>query len=155
MATFSAANLSALIGKLKKYAGALSDLAIIIGPGSYWTNLTNLESSTGGTLLLKEDKTAYGGFGYMKGIPVVVSDKMREDLNASGVYDASTTSKSTLLIVRRGAFKTGSRRLIRFMATQLVGQDAYQLDVTMRNAFSPVRTPSASVTSVAIGYNIA
>jgi len=37
-----------------------------------------------------------GELGKIDGIPVIVSEKIRENLNASGVYDGTTTTKTLL-----------------------------------------------------------
>ncbi len=44
------------------------------------------------------------------GLDVVVSDQVRSDLNASGVYDGVATTKTLILIVNRRAFIVGVRR---------------------------------------------
>lgn len=154
LGTFNAANAVAWIGKLKKYAAKTSDLVIVSTPLKFWTSLFLLETSAGGKPLFVADTKAYGGLGYFCGIPVVLSDQQRDDVNASGVYDGSTTSKSTMLVYRRAAFRTGSRRIMTFRTYFDGDLDSNILYVTMRNAFTPVQTPSATVTSVAIGYNI-
>lgn len=43
------------------------------------------------------------------GTDVVVSDQVRSDLNASGVYDGTTTTKTLILVVNRKAFIIGKR----------------------------------------------
>ena len=44
------------------------------------------------------------------GFPVMYSDQVRSDLNASGVYDGSTTSYTIILFVNKKAFVIGDRR---------------------------------------------
>ena len=44
-----------------------------------------------------------------QGIPVVVSEYMFSNLNATGVYDASTTDRSQVLLVYRPGFLNGTR----------------------------------------------
>jgi len=43
-------------------------------------------------------------------IPIVVSEDCRQNLNASGVYDGTTTTKTVIVIVNRTAWTLGERR---------------------------------------------
>ena len=63
------------------------------------------------------------------GIEVVPSGYVRENLNAEGVYDGTTTNRTVILLVNKRAFmlvwlrqiKLESARNIRRQATELVG----------------------------------
>ena len=66
-----------------------------------------------------------GELGKVDGMPLVVSQYLRDDLNATGVYDGTTTTKTQLLIVYRGAFAIGDRLTVQLEAEREAkyGQD--------------------------------
>lgn len=57
-----------------------------------------------------------GSLAALDGIPIVISEFARDDLNAVGVYDGVTTNLSTVLLVNRTRFMFGVRRPIRTRA---------------------------------------
>lgn len=109
MATFSLANLRALRLKMGKYGVNPSDMAIIVGPTGYSKLLGLTEVITmqnfgnNGTVMT-------GSLGSIDGMPVIVSGQVRENLNASGVYDGTTTTKTVLYMVYRPGWVIGERR---------------------------------------------
>jgi hypothetical protein len=96
---------------------------------------------------------------------VIVSDYVREDLNASGVYDGATTNRTLALTVNRRAFVVGQRRGITVATngyllrdTTVVEEPHAEADqriikATMRLAFAS-RLPAGSE-AVALTYNVA
>ena len=91
----------------------------------------------------------------MYGGEVAVSEKCQENLNASGVYDGTTTNKKSLLCVRRDRHLVGVRREIVIKLDEKPLQGQIGVIGSMRAAYAPAITPSASESTVAIGYNIA
>ena len=84
---------------------------------------------------------------------MLVSSQCREDLNASGVYDGSTTTKGSLFLVYMPGFLLGVR-----------GQFGLEVDVdrltqtnnviaSFRRDMQPVETPSTTVPIVWMGFN--
>lgn len=51
-----------------------------------------------------------GQLAQVDGAPVIVSEYVRQDLNATGVYDGTTTTQSLALTVHRGGFIMGEKR---------------------------------------------
>jgi len=51
-----------------------------------------------------------GEIGKVDNIPVLLSEKIREDLNGSGFYDSTATDKTMFLCLLRTAFAVGTRR---------------------------------------------
>lgn len=153
LSTFSAPNLVALVAKLGGYAANMQDLVWICSTKTMWNKLMLLGRSDYTEKVFELNSSAYGGFGYLLGIPVVISAKVRDNVNASGVYDGTTTTKSTLLLVNKTRFMTGSKRQITFKTDFNGDRDQNELFITMRNAFSPVQAISSTVTSAGIGYN--
>lgn len=87
------------------------------------------------------------------GIPVIVSPFMRQNLNATGVYDGTTT-KTGVLLVHRDSFAIGDRQTVELDETdepKVYRQKTILAD--MRVAFEPTQ-PMASNPSVVYGYNI-
>lgn len=87
------------------------------------------------------------------GIPIVVSAQNREDLNASGVYDAITTTKGSLLLVNLGEFFLGNRRGFMIEVDRNIKTQTNEIVASFRKAFIPKETPSTSIATVAMGYN--
>lgn len=88
------------------------------------------------------------------GIPVVVSPYMRQDLNATGVHDGTTTTKTGVLLVHRDSFAVGDRQAIDLDETdepKVYRQKTILAD--MRVAFAATQ-PIATNPTVVYGYNI-
>lgn len=146
--------LFAMKAKLKKFGVNPQDLIWIVGPAVY-NQLLALPS------MLTLDKAgpratmAVGQAGSIMGIPVVVSGMMREDLNASGVYDGTTTSKGGLLLVNSKRWYVGMRRAPSLRIVQdLPNYDRYLMAAYQRLDFQG-HAQSASEVSVCYGYNVA
>jgi hypothetical protein len=71
------------------------------------------------------------------GIPIVVSGKVRENLNAAGVYDGVTTNRTHVMICHKGAFAVGLKRDLTIKASDVLYMETDQTVVvaTMRKAF--------------------
>jgi hypothetical protein len=122
----------------------------------------SLKTSDGKPLVVTIDKFGLdatvktGVLGIIGGSEVLVSEFCRDNLNASGVYDGTTTNRSAILSVHKPGFVFGNRRDARVqLLTELYAE--YQQDALLsviRKAFAPLR-PIATHPAVAIGYNIA
>lgn len=89
------------------------------------------------------------------GIPIIVSEKQRENLNTSGEYDGTTTSKTVLQLVHRPSFIIGDRRAVTIKTDENIETDQMILVATQRLDFLDIYAASASNTIVGVGYNIA
>jgi|GEM_PF-5829205 len=98
---------------------------------------------------------ANGGITAMFGAQAVTSGKMRENLNASGVYDGTTTDNTVLLLVRTDRHVLGSRRSLTIKTDEKIESDQVQIVGSFRKGYAPLRTPSTTERSVAIGYDLA
>lgn len=76
-----------------------------------------------------------GQLGAVDGIPIVVSTECRQDLNASGVYNATTTTNTIIVCANRKAFVQGTRRevTVKLWSDKTFDQD--QLILTYRKDF--------------------
>ena len=96
-----------------------------------------------------------GALAALDGIPIVISEFVREDLNANAVYDGITTDKATCYLVNRSRFMWGVRRAIRVRVTQdpTPPGDRWLMASWWRGDFQG-HAQSASETSVVCGRNI-
>jgi HK97 family phage major capsid protein len=126
---------------------------------SGFNSLLNLKDSSGNNLVVTLEK--YGGLatilsgelGRVYGIPIVVSEYVRADLNATGLYDATTTTKTEIILVNKKCMIYGDRRTMKVKVAEQIQTDQTILVATMRKAFSAVYPP-ASNPIVSCGYNI-
>jgi HK97 family phage major capsid protein len=155
--------LNAMRKSLGKYGVNPRSLAWIFGPSVYAQaqKLDIVESlqnfGPNATVLT-------GALGIYNGISVLVSEFCREDLNASGVYDGTTTTMSAPLLVNLERFYLGMRRPIRVRAAMDARPeyDRWQLVSYSRQAFvghkqaGEVYASGTTSTerSVAVGINL-
>jgi len=90
-----------------------------------------------------------------QGIPIVVSDFMRSDLNATGVYDGVTVNRSAILLVNATRAFIGTRRPVQTKISEdLPNQDRWLISSYQRKDFQ-MFVQSATEVSISYGYNIA
>lgn len=156
MATFSLANIRALRVKLGKYGVNPADVAIITGPVGYskllgLTEVTTMQNfGTAATAIT-------GSLGNVDGMPVFVSGFVREDLNASNLYDGVTTTKTALYMVYRPGWVIGERRAansVKILNELYAESDQVALVAKERVTFKDIY-PTASNKTIGVGYNIA
>ncbi len=87
------------------------------------------------------------------GIRIVTSSQIREDLNASGVYDGTTVTKGSLLLVHKPSWLVGSRRGFTVEVETFKKRQINSVIASFRRAFTPKETPSVALPSVVLGYN--
>lgn len=146
------ANVRAIRKLLKKYAADPRKLIWLASP----TTALALQAIDSVVTLEKYGARATiltGELASLFGIPIVVSERMREDLDATGVNGASGNTKSALMCVRLDRFMTGRRREFTVETDRNIETQKNIIVASFRKAFTPTQTPSASITSVGIGYN--
>lgn len=95
-----------------------------------------------------------GALSAYRGIPIIVSEYVRDDLAASGVNTAPTDDKTAVYLVNLRRFWIGIRRPIRVRLMQdLADYDRYLVSSYQRKAFEGI-TQSASEVSVSLGINV-
>ena len=140
--------------KMGKYGVDSSGIVHIVGIGSYVNLLADAN-------LLTVDKYGpnatilTGELGRVGGIPIVVSEYVQSDLNATGVYDGVTTTKTIAITVDPSAFLIGNRRSMTVqLLTELYAEyDQDAIAVTHRKAFAPRYVSTDTV--LALHYNLA
>lgn len=69
------------------------------------------------------------------GIEVQKTTRVRDDLNASGNYDATTTNRTILQLYNKNAFLIGDKREVTIKVDEDISVDRYESVVTMRFDF--------------------
>jgi HK97 family phage major capsid protein len=154
ISTLSTANLRAIRKAMGRFGVNPSDLAWLTGISGYVQML-------GLTEVLTMDKwgpgfTAKAGtLAMFDGAPVVVSEFIRQDLNASGVYDGTTMTKTEILLANTKAHWTGDKAGGMKMETARDIESLQNVAVaSRRNDFERVNVPGSDEASVGIGYNL-
>lgn len=143
---------------LKKLMGKFGinprELILIVGPSGY-DQLTGLDEVSTVDKFGPMATILRGALAAWRGIPIVVSEYVREDLNASGVYDGTTTTMTCCYFVNTTRFMFGQRRPIRVRVSidPRAEYDRTQLVSYQRVAFNGF-TQSATERSCVLGYNI-
>lgn len=149
----SRANLLSVLKLLGKWGVRTQDILWVFGPKG-WNSILGLDE-----VVNFYQRGAVGSF--INGGPspapwggkIVVSDQCRENLNASGVFDNTTTTKGSLLAINKSGFVFGSRREFMVEAFRNIRSQTHDIVASFRKAFSPVEVPSATITTCAAGYN--
>ena len=153
LGTFDKDTTRGLLTKMAKYGITPSELAWITGPVCY-NKLRGLAE------LLTVDKYGpaavilTGEVGRYYGSPVIISEKTRQTLNATGYYDGSTVDNTELTVVNRSAFIIGNRGNWRLTVDFDNDVDQYVLNVRFKKDFIPIYA-IATEPIVATGFNVA
>jgi hypothetical protein len=153
-AVLTAAMLRVNRKKMGKYGVGTDGLAHIISIGQY----VNLLSDTNVLTVDKYGPNATiktGELASIDGIAIIVSEYIRQDLNATGVYDGVTTNRSIAITVLPSGFMIGNRRGVTVqLLTELYAEyDQDALTVSMRRAFAS-RFVATDLT-IGLTYNLA
>lgn len=152
-AAVTTANLDAMRTQSGKFGVNVRDLAYIFGPTGYnqavsLPEVTSVEKFGNNATILTGTLAAF------RGIPVMVSDFIREDLAATGVHDGVTTDKTVCHLVNLKRYWVGMRRPIRSrVMMDLPDQDRWLLASYSRIDFKG-HAQGANETSTVVGRNI-
>lgn len=150
----TALNLGIVRKAMGKWGANPADLAFIIG-------VSNLHSLLADTNLLTVDKMGpnatllNGQIGSVFGVPVIVSEHVREDLNASGVQDGITQTKTYMLCVNRNEWAIGQRTALDVETDDSIYRETYQRVAVafMREDFQHIGSAAAN-DDTAIAFNV-
>jgi HK97 family phage major capsid protein len=151
LGTFDKDTTRGLLVDMGKYGLIPSEVVWIAGVVSY-------NKLRGLTELLTVDKYGpaatilTGEVGRLYGSPVIVSEKIRENLNATGVYDGSVVDNTLLLAVNRRAWILGNDGGWKLTVDFDNDVDQYVLNVRFRKDFICIYP--ATDACVAVGYNV-
>lgn len=147
---------SALAGMrklMKKYGVRPRDLLIVAGVQGYNDLIQLDETLTADKVGNAAARILTGEAASLYGMRIVVSESVREDLNASGVQQGSVDTKGSIYILHRPSFLLGVRR--GFLVEVDVDKKTQMNSViaSFRRAFQPKETPSSTISSVVAGIN--
>lgn len=132
--TFTLGDIRTMRANMGKYGADPRDLV-------YITSVAGLMRMLGLTQVVTMDvfgpnaTVLSGQLGLLDGSPVIVSSECRQDLNASGVYNGTTTSNTLLVCPNRKMWVTGTRREVTVKLWNDARYDQDQLILTFRKAF--------------------
>jgi HK97 family phage major capsid protein len=155
--TFNLDNLRSVRKELGKYGVDPSKLAYIVGLSGY-IQLLGIKDSSSNQVVTTVDKYGpnatilTGELGKIDGSPIIVSENVYENLNASGVYDGTTTTKTIMLLAYTPAFIIGDRRRVTVKTAADIETDQQILVATQRLDFHPFY--ATTETMVGLAYNI-
>lgn len=146
------ANLRSMKKRLGKYGVRTRDLVWIVGSQGKAdmegiTNVSTLEKYGPRATILTGELSSF------LGVPIITSEKARENLNASGVYDGVTLTKGSIILANLSQFKAGRRRDFTVEVDKDIKTQSWILVAAFRRDFVPAEVPSATVPSVVLGYN--
>lgn len=156
MATFNLTNLRALRVKMGKYGVNPADCAIITGPVGY-SKLLGLTEVVTMQNFGNAATAITGSLGNVDGMPVYVSGFVREDMNATNVFDNVTLTKTGLYMVYKPGWVLGERRAsqsVKILNELYAESDQVALVTKERVTFKDIY-PTASNRIIVMGYNIA
>lgn len=148
------ANLALVRKSMGKWGIDPAELAFIIGPQSAHALLADSN-------LLTVDKFGpqatilAGQVGSVHGVPVIVSEHVREDLNASGVHDGITETKTYVLCVNRNEWAMGQRMALDIEIDDSLYRETFQRVAVgfQRLDFQHIGAASTD-DNTSIGYNV-
>ena len=155
MSTFNLTNLRVMRKNMGVYGVAPSNCAWITTVNSMY-NFLNLAEVVTLDKYGAKATVLNGEIGSVDGIPVVPSDLGRTNLNASGVYDGTTTTKTVMHLAYRDGFLISDRRKynITLLTEKYAESGQLALVVDERVSFDAIY-PIASNRTTELGYNIA
>ena len=153
LSTFSYANHRTIIVAMGKYGLNAQELAIISGP----TGINKYRSLTEVTTVDKYGPNAFiltGELGKLDGIPLIPSEYIRQNLNATYVYDGVTTTYTQALYVNKRGFMLGNWLGVKLTFKEEGEVDQNQLIIRFYKSFTPRWTPSSTVTTIGMAHKM-
>lgn len=94
-----------------------------------------------------------GELGKYFGVPIIVSEFVRNDLTTAGIYDGATVTDTIMLLVNRRAFWFGERGQIRQETDRDIETQQNKVVMSHRTAFKEVIVHGTGEESVGFGYS--
>lgn len=142
---FTAANVSATLSQMGKYGVNASDVLFVIGTKTYhllrnWDEFKTFDKAG-------DRATLFNGNRVMTvwGMPLIVSNFCREDVDDTGVNGASGNTYYVFSLLYRPNFMLGRRREFTIKVKDEITTPTWSVVFSMRKAFTPMETPSATV----------
>ena len=124
------------------WIGGVSDMhrMLSVNDSNGWNDFRTLEKIGPSAQVLT------GMIGAFDGIPVIISEFVRENLNATGVYDGATTTLTIMQLVNRTRFWYGDRKLVTLKTFEDIQTDQQVMVIKQRLDFQPVEGVSNTLT---------
>lgn len=87
-------------------------------------------------------------------VPVIVTEEIADNMNASGIYDGTTTDRTAGYLVRRDMFSQGNRRDVEILTERDVYNYGYDVIAYARHAFAPHATIASTNVFIGSIYNV-
>ena len=152
LSTFNTANLRAIRRAMGIYGADPAKLAWITSICGYFALMSNTD-------VLTVDKYGpqatilKGELGKFDNIPIIVSEYVRSDLDATGVYSGAGNSRTILILAYRDGFMFGDRRRVTLKTKEDIEVDQTIGVATQRLDFQGMYTCTTE-TPVGIGINV-
>lgn len=147
------AKMRAVKTKMGRYGLQLGNLAWVTGIIGY-NKLIDLDEVKTLDKFGPNATVLKGQMAELDGIPIIVSEYMREDTNASGVFDNVTKDRALVMLVYRPGFLIGRRRDITLETDREIDKGNNIMVATARWEFEDVQR-GATNPIVGLLYNIA
>jgi HK97 family phage major capsid protein len=147
---FAVADLHTIRAAMGKYGKNQRQLAFIVSATQYFAAIADTSVAT----VDKFGQLATyltGELAAFEGVPIRTSEFVRENLNASGVYDGVTETKAAIYCVHKPSWKIADRRLLNLEVEKIIETDQFQLVGTLRKDFQPMHGTDSQCW---IGYNV-
>lgn len=151
--SFTTANLRTLRLGMGKYGLDPSKLVFI-------TNAKGYKNFMGLAEVITSDKygslatVLSGELAKFDGVPIVLSEHIREDLGTTGAYDGTTTNRSIVLLVYMPTWVIGDRRKVTVKTWEDIERDQTVVVSTVRHGFGSLHDATTEKI-VALGHNVA
>ncbi len=151
---FTLTNVSATLSQMGKYGVEPSQVIMVVGPKVYhllrnWSQYLTFDvASTYATL--------FNGRRVMTvlGMPLIISAFCREDVHTTGFNTTGQSNASyTFSLIYKPNFFLGRRRDFTIKVKDEITTPTWSVVFSMRKAFTPLETPSATVPACQTGYN--
>jgi len=141
-----------VVEKMGKYGVVPGDVAIVCGTKGYHqllktTNVLTVDKYGPSATILT------GELGKLDGKPIIVSEWVRQDLNAAGVYDGVTTNRTIIAVVNRTPLLIGDRESVKVEADKDIETQQEIVVGFAREDF--INRVASSEPAVGLLYNIA
>ncbi len=140
--------------KMKRFGQNPNNLALIVS-NSAFVKLLNTDEVITYDKFGPNATVDSGILERIDGIPIIVSEFVREDLATTGVYTTTGLTNTEILMVYTPAFLIGQRGSVKVEEARDVSTTSNMLVTSMRNDFEPMLTPSVTYPVVVAGISIA
>ena len=152
LSTFNYANLLALKAKLDAPLGRDGSVVMMVPAGVYISDILSLTQVATIEKYGPNASVVSGETARLGGMRVVVPHMLTEDLNASGIYDHSTTTKGQVVICNTDRFQMGVRRGLETEMSKDITRGIHHIVASTREIFWTL--DGSSTSNVVQGYNI-